>query len=104
MKVGAGSGYAIQVSGPLDRESRDTWHVWLEARDGGSPSRVAHRNITIRVVDVNDCAPVFEEAMYRCEFFSVIIGAVIIVATNILGLAYFTMFLRPLYRMMNLLN
>ncbi|KAL5251831.1 hypothetical protein ACHWQZ_G014847 [Mnemiopsis leidyi] len=67
VKVGLGSGYAIQVSGPLDRESRDTWHVWLEARDGGSPSRVAHRNITVRVVDVNDCAPVFEEAMYRCN-------------------------------------
>lgn len=65
--VKVGAGYAIQVSGPLDRESRDTWHVWLEARDGGVPSRVAHKNITIKVVDVNDCEPVFQEAMYRCN-------------------------------------
>ena len=94
MKVGAGSGYAIQVSGPLDRESRDTWHVWLEARDGGSPSRVAHRNITIRVVDVNDCAPVFEEAMYRCEYQLIIL---VVATTNIFGRSYFTRFFRPSY-------
>ena len=36
-------GYAIQVSGPLDREQQDTWRVWLEARDSGSPNSVSYQ-------------------------------------------------------------
>ncbi|KAK9891679.1 hypothetical protein WA026_015647 [Henosepilachna vigintioctopunctata] len=42
---------------PLDRESKDSYDITVEARDQGSPSRSSRMPIKIHVTDVNDNAP-----------------------------------------------
>ncbi|XP_018607243.2 protocadherin alpha-8-like isoform X13 [Scleropages formosus] len=42
----------------IDREIIPTYSLWLTASDGGNPHRSGILNITVRVLDVNDNAPV----------------------------------------------
>ncbi|XP_074068858.1 protocadherin gamma-A2-like isoform X7 [Macrotis lagotis] len=48
----------------LDREEEPTLHIVLSARDGGDPVLSGTVRIRVTVLDVNDNAPVFTQAMY----------------------------------------
>ncbi|XP_037403081.1 protocadherin gamma-C5-like [Pygocentrus nattereri] len=52
---------------PLDREKQSTISLMLTALDGGKPARSGTAEITVRVLDNNDNAPVFEKAQYDAQ-------------------------------------
>ncbi|XP_037403083.1 protocadherin gamma-C5-like [Pygocentrus nattereri] len=51
----------------LDREKQPTLGLLLTALDGGKPARTGTAEITVRVLDNNDNAPVFEKAQYDVQ-------------------------------------
>ncbi|KAL2077292.1 hypothetical protein ACEWY4_026796 [Coilia grayii] len=61
-----GSKYVEMVlQTPLDREKQEQHNLILTALDGGSPQKSGTVKITVMVLDANDNAPVFSEAVYR---------------------------------------
>ncbi|XP_071083815.1 cadherin-23-like [Haliotis cracherodii] len=61
--VNGGSG-EITTNGGLDRETQDTYIIWLRASDNGVPIRSASTNVTITITDLNDNDPVFDATSY----------------------------------------
>ncbi|XP_064616829.1 protocadherin Fat 4-like [Liolophura sinensis] len=57
----------LSLVGSLDYEERIEYSVEIRAVDGGIPSRTATAIVTIKVVDVNDNAPVFTSSHYTIE-------------------------------------
>uniref|UniRef100_A0ABM5GIZ2 Protocadherin-23 isoform X1 n=1 Tax=Pogona vitticeps TaxID=103695 RepID=A0ABM5GIZ2_9SAUR len=53
------------VEGPLDRERRAAYELRLVAVDSGQPPLSSQRALVLRVADLNDQAPVFEQPRYR---------------------------------------
>ncbi|XP_075712374.1 protocadherin alpha-5-like isoform X6 [Rhinoderma darwinii] len=51
--------FALTVVAPLDREMKDEYEVVITARDEGSPTLLASKNLKVDVSDVNDNAPKF---------------------------------------------
>ncbi|XP_061691627.1 protocadherin gamma-A4-like [Syngnathoides biaculeatus] len=51
----------------LDREQKINHSLILSAIDGGTPSKSANLNVTIRVLDINDNRPVFSKEGYSAE-------------------------------------
>ncbi|XP_064581306.1 protocadherin gamma-B5-like isoform X8 [Zonotrichia leucophrys gambelii] len=60
----SGSSYKVVTSGALDREQASEHRVTVVARDRGRPALWSSRELVLEVSDVNDNAPVFEEAAY----------------------------------------
>ncbi|XP_030813547.1 protocadherin gamma-B5-like [Camarhynchus parvulus] len=60
----SGGSYKVVTSGPLDREQVSEQRVTVVARDRGRPALWSSRELVLEVSDVNDNAPVFEEAAY----------------------------------------
>ncbi|KAM6322679.1 protocadherin gamma-B5-like [Podargus strigoides] len=60
----SGGSYKVVTSSALDREQAAEHRVTVVARDGGSPSLSSRAALVLEVSDVNDNAPVFEEAAY----------------------------------------
>ncbi|KAM3664863.1 protocadherin gamma-A10-like [Ammospiza maritima maritima] len=56
--------YRVVTARELDREQVSDYNVTVRAADGGSPSLQSSAVLALRVLDVNDNAPVFEEAAY----------------------------------------
>ncbi|XP_054143734.1 protocadherin gamma-B5-like [Melozone crissalis] len=56
--------YKVVTSGALDREQASEHRVSVVARDRGRPALRSSRELVLEVSDVNDNAPVFEEAAY----------------------------------------
>ncbi|KAM6322678.1 uncharacterized protein O3Q21_006287 [Podargus strigoides] len=56
--------YKLVTASALDRENVSTYNITVTARDGGSPSLSSRAALVLEVSDVNDNAPVFEEAAY----------------------------------------
>uniref|UniRef100_H2ZRQ8 Cadherin domain-containing protein n=1 Tax=Latimeria chalumnae TaxID=7897 RepID=H2ZRQ8_LATCH len=52
---------------PLDREQQSVHHLTLIAVDGGVPERSGTAEISVVVLDANDNAPVFDQAVYRTD-------------------------------------
>ncbi|XP_067104336.1 protocadherin gamma-A1-like isoform X5 [Osmerus mordax] len=50
---------------PLDREKQEQIHLLLTASDGGEPQMSGTVQILVTVLDVNDNAPVFTQAIYK---------------------------------------
>ncbi|XP_049324695.1 protocadherin beta-16-like isoform X20 [Astyanax mexicanus] len=50
---------------PLDREKEDRLNLLLTAFDGGEPRLSGTMNIYVKVLDVNDNAPVFAQKVYK---------------------------------------
>uniref|UniRef100_A0A674HP46 Cadherin domain-containing protein n=1 Tax=Taeniopygia guttata TaxID=59729 RepID=A0A674HP46_TAEGU len=60
----SGGSYKVVTSGALDREQASEHRVTVVARDRGRPALWSSRELVLEVSDVNDNAPVFEEAAY----------------------------------------
>ncbi|XP_061209948.1 protocadherin gamma-A5-like isoform X12 [Neopsephotus bourkii] len=59
--------YRILTAGELDREKVSEYNVSLRAVDGGSPALESSAVLELRVLDVNDNAPVFTETRYSAR-------------------------------------
>ncbi|XP_071083747.1 protocadherin Fat 4-like [Haliotis cracherodii] len=57
----------ITTAGGLDRETMDTYQIWLRASDKGTPSRYRNTNVTIVVTDLNDNDPHFDALSYSAK-------------------------------------
>ncbi|XP_054244954.1 protocadherin gamma-A12-like [Indicator indicator] len=62
-----GSYYSLVTTTELDREEVSEYNVTVRAADGGSPSLWSSTVLTLKVLDVNDNAPVFSEASYSAQ-------------------------------------
>ncbi|XP_059681581.1 protocadherin gamma-B5-like [Gavia stellata] len=60
----SGGSYKVVTASALDREQAPEHRVTVVARDRGSPSLSSRTALVLEVSDVNDNAPVFEEAAY----------------------------------------
>ncbi|XP_054024622.1 protocadherin gamma-A10-like [Dryobates pubescens] len=59
--------YRVVTTKELDREEVSEYNVTVRAADGGSPSLWSSTVLNLRVLDVNDNAPVFSEASYSAR-------------------------------------
>ncbi|NXN62775.1 PCDGA protein, partial [Himantopus himantopus] len=59
--------YRVVTAEELDREEVSEYNVTVRAWDGGSPSLWSSAVLALRVLDVNDNAPVFAEARYSAR-------------------------------------
>ncbi|XP_064017508.1 protocadherin gamma-A10-like isoform X6 [Pogoniulus pusillus] len=59
--------YRVVTTKELDREEVAEYNVTVRAADGGSPPLWSSTVLTLRVLDVNDNAPVFSEASYSAR-------------------------------------
>ncbi|XP_074772576.1 protocadherin gamma-A2-like [Athene noctua] len=62
-----GDYYRVVTSRQLDREEVAEYNVTVRAADGGSPALRSSAVLALRVLDVNDNAPVFAEARYSAR-------------------------------------
>ncbi|XP_061209943.1 protocadherin gamma-B5-like isoform X7 [Neopsephotus bourkii] len=60
----SGGSYKVVTASALDREQASEHRVTVVARDRGSPALSSSTALVLEVSDVNDNAPVFEEAAY----------------------------------------
>ncbi|KAK2524875.1 hypothetical protein Q9233_009194 [Columba guinea] len=59
--------YRVVTAEELDREQVSEYNVTVRAADGGSPALWSSAVLWLRVLDVNDNAPVFAEARYSAR-------------------------------------
>ncbi|XP_049685694.1 protocadherin gamma-A9-like isoform X16 [Accipiter gentilis] len=59
--------YRVVTARDLDREEVAEYNVTVRAADGGSPALWSSAVLALRVLDVNDNAPVFAEARYSAR-------------------------------------
>ena len=57
----------LVVSKWLDREINDSYHLVIEAKDGGSPPRIGRKGLSVTVLDSNDHFPKFSKDLYVGE-------------------------------------
>uniref|UniRef100_A0A8C9VAQ0 Protocadherin gamma-A11-like n=1 Tax=Scleropages formosus TaxID=113540 RepID=A0A8C9VAQ0_SCLFO len=57
----------MMLQSPVDREKQEELSLILTATDGGHPQRSGVMKINIKVLDVNDNAPVFGKKQYRAS-------------------------------------
>lgn len=58
---------AIRITTALDYEQRSVFHFTVQVHDLGMPRLFAETaaNVTVEVIDVNDCPPVFSQELYE---------------------------------------
>ncbi|NWZ99681.1 PCDGA protein, partial [Nesospiza acunhae] len=59
--------YRVVTASELDREQVSEYNVTVRAADGGSPALQSSAVLALRVLDVNDNAPVFAEERYSAR-------------------------------------
>uniref|UniRef100_A0A3P8V548 Cadherin domain-containing protein n=1 Tax=Cynoglossus semilaevis TaxID=244447 RepID=A0A3P8V548_CYNSE len=57
--------YTLVTNGVLDRERNPEYNITFSAVDEGSPPLSSNKTITLRISDVNDNAPIFEQNFYQ---------------------------------------
>ncbi|NXX29259.1 PCDG1 protein, partial [Nicator chloris] len=62
-----GNYYSVVTTRELDREQVSEYNVTVRAADGGSPALQSSAVLALRVLDVNDNAPVFAEERYSAR-------------------------------------
>ncbi|XP_033908544.2 protocadherin gamma-A11-like isoform X10 [Acipenser ruthenus] len=73
---------AMILQTPLDREKQDELSLILTAVDGGNPQRSGTVIINIVVLDVNDNAPVFSQAVYKAAVFENALKGTVVLTVN----------------------
>lgn len=63
--------YLVIVSLPLDRETQSNFTLKVIATDTGNPPLHASKTIYLRVTDINDNEPVFEQEVYHANVMEV---------------------------------
>uniref|UniRef100_A0AAV2LEZ3 Protocadherin Fat 1 n=1 Tax=Knipowitschia caucasica TaxID=637954 RepID=A0AAV2LEZ3_KNICA len=60
---------AIRITTPLDYERRNVFLFTVQAHDLGMPRLFAEKaaNVTVKVIDINDCSPVFSKDRYEAS-------------------------------------
>ncbi|NXE03108.1 PCDG7 protein, partial [Chaetorhynchus papuensis] len=77
-----GSYYSVVTARELDREQVSEYNVTVRAADGGSPPLQSSAVLSLRVLDVNDNAPVFSQAEYTVRVpEDVPVGSVLVTVT-----------------------
>ncbi|KAI9525478.1 long-chain fatty acid transporter fat1 [Dissostichus eleginoides] len=58
---------AVRITTPLDYEQRSVFQFTVQVHDLGMPRLFAETaaNVTIEVIDINDCPPVFSQELYE---------------------------------------
>ncbi|XP_025721065.1 protocadherin gamma-B3-like, partial [Callorhinus ursinus] len=56
--------YKLITDGALDREQTPEYNITITVTDRGKPPLSSNRTVTLNIIDVNDNAPVFEQAFY----------------------------------------
>ncbi|XP_009893439.1 PREDICTED: protocadherin gamma-A7-like, partial [Charadrius vociferus] len=64
LEPSSGNTYKLILASALDREKVSAYNITITARDRGSPALWSRAALVLEVSDVNDNAPVFEEAAY----------------------------------------
>uniref|UniRef100_UPI0037E74834 protocadherin gamma-A11-like n=1 Tax=Semicossyphus pulcher TaxID=241346 RepID=UPI0037E74834 len=59
--------YTLVTNGVLDRERNPDYNISFTAVDEGSPPLSTNKTISLRISDVNDNAPVFEQSYYEAN-------------------------------------
>ncbi|NXK70682.1 PCDG2 protein, partial [Sylvietta virens] len=78
-----GSYYSVVTARELDREQVSEYNVTVRAADGGSPALQSSAVLALRVLDVNDNAPVFAEERYSARLAeNNAAGALVLTATD----------------------
>ena len=54
----------INVTGKLDRETKDSYFLQISATDKGTPPKTGYMNVNITIDDVNDNSPIFDPSTY----------------------------------------
>ncbi|XP_050835597.1 protocadherin gamma-A2-like isoform X13 [Serinus canaria] len=67
LQTSKGNYYSIVTARELDREQVSEYNVTVRAADGGSPALQSSAVLALRVLDVNDNAPVFLEERYSAR-------------------------------------
>ncbi|KAM9531497.1 protocadherin gamma-A12-like [Guaruba guarouba] len=67
LRSSQGSHYSVVTAGELDREKVSEYNLTVRAVDGGSPALESSAVLELRVLDVNDNAPVFAEERYSAR-------------------------------------
>lgn len=57
----------VTTTAPLDREARPEHRLAVLATDGGATRRTSRGTLIVRLVDYNDCPPVFKKQLYVAE-------------------------------------
>jgi hypothetical protein len=57
----------LSIAKMLDRETTPVYQLHIKAFDLGYPRHTSQTNLTVTLVDVNDNAPVFQQATYRVD-------------------------------------
>ncbi|XP_036403738.1 protocadherin gamma-A11-like isoform X5 [Megalops cyprinoides] len=66
-RSGSNKNVEMVLQAPLDREKQEHQYLTLTAVDGGNPQRSGTVKILVVVLDANDNAPVFSQALYRAS-------------------------------------
>ena len=72
----------IRLAQSLDREQDHEYQLVLVAQDGGNPGRSARVPINIRILDINDNFPIFQQKSYPIELHENTTIGTLIVHTN----------------------
>ncbi|NXB33908.1 PCDG7 protein, partial [Eulacestoma nigropectus] len=67
LRSSQGSYYSVVTARELDREQVSEYNVTVRAADGGSPPLRSSAVLALRVLDVNDNAPVFAQERYSAR-------------------------------------
>ncbi|XP_062282130.1 protocadherin gamma-A5-like [Scomber scombrus] len=59
--------YTLVTNGVLDRERNPDYNIVFTAVDEGSPALSTNKTVSLRITDVNDNAPVFEQSHYEAN-------------------------------------
>uniref|UniRef100_A0A8C6MFN6 Cadherin domain-containing protein n=1 Tax=Nothobranchius furzeri TaxID=105023 RepID=A0A8C6MFN6_NOTFU len=59
--------YTLVTNGVLDREQHPVYNITFTAVDEGNPPLSENKTITLRISDVNDNAPMFEQMIYEAN-------------------------------------
>ncbi|XP_046853380.1 protocadherin Fat 4-like [Xenia sp. Carnegie-2017] len=74
--------YGIHLKAPLDYEKQQNYLIVVTARDNGKPPLISQRSGTLRISDVNDIRPRFDQPFYKRDVNeSVVPGTPILMVT-----------------------